>query len=182
MIKQANKFIKQKPPHYTELINVWAEDTRRIEIVKKMMIANKDFKLDKLRLNPVYKETYSAITTERDTELEKLDKSLLWSRSYQKKHFFEFAIPFSVYALIFIPYIFYKVLHKRILEHHVKTGYMAENLKPYNYWNLDFENKDLYPDSVIKMYFEVKNLWLLFDNSNQTLFKFSCEIISFNLR
>ena len=35
--------------------------------------------------------------------------------------------------------------------------YNGENLKPYNYWNLDFENKDIYPDSVIKKYFEMKN-------------------------
>lgn len=156
MIKSTNQFIKRPKPHYTELINVWVEDRDRIEIVKRMMIGNKDFKLEKLKLNPIYKETYNSIVKERESELAELDKSLLWSRHYQKKHFYEFAIPFSIYALVFIPYIFYKILYKRIYEHHVKTGYTADNLIPYNYWNIDFKNKELYPDSAIEIYFNMK--------------------------
>lgn len=158
MMKSSNTFLKKKPIHYSQLINVWIEDTKRIEAVKIMMIENKNFKLEKLKYNPLYKEVYSSIVKERDTELEKLDNSLLWSRRYQKKDFFEFAIPFGIYCFVLIPYIFYKVLHKRILEQHVKNGYTAENLKDYNYWNLDFENKDIYPDSVIKLYFDMKSV------------------------
>jgi len=93
---------------------------------------------------------------ERDRELEILDKSILWSRRYTKQHFKDFAIPFSIYAFVLIPFIFYKVLHKRILEKHVKHGYNADNLKDAGYWDLDFENKDLYPDSVIQDYFDYK--------------------------
>lgn len=156
MIKNGNDFVKPKQINYTELINVWVEDTKRIDMVKRMMITDKNFKLEKLKTNPVYNTVYTEITLERDRELEKLDKSLLWSRKFTKQKFYRFAIPFSIYSFIFIPYIFYKVLQKRILEMHIKREYNAENLKPFDYWNLDFENKDIYPDSVIKKYFEIK--------------------------
>ena len=156
MIKNGNDFIKTKQINYTELINVWVEDTKRIEMVKRLMITDKNFKLEKLKTNPIYNTIYTEITLERDRGLEKLDKSLLWSRKFTKQKFYRFAIPFSIYSFILIPYIFYKVLQKRILEMHIKREYNAENLKPYDYWNLDFENKDIYPDSVIKKYFEIK--------------------------
>mmetsp|Transcript_22451 Transcript_22451/g.23382 ORF Transcript_22451/g.23382 Transcript_22451/m.23382 type:complete len:203 (+) Transcript_22451:21-629(+) len=158
MIKASNTYIKRKPPHYTQLINVWIEEPERLENVKKLMLTHQGFKLDKLKLNPVYKESYDVIVKERDTELEKLDKSLIWSRRYQKKDFYKFVFPFSMYCFILIPYIFYKVLHRRIYEHHVKSGYDAENLKPFNYWNIDFENKDLYPASAIRIYFDLKKI------------------------
>lgn len=157
MIKNGNDFIKPKQINYTELINVWVEDTKRIEMVKRFLITDKNFKLEKLKTNPIYHTVFTEITLERDRELEKLDKSLLWSRKFTKQKFYKFAIPFSIYSFIFIPYIFYKVLQKRILEMHIKREYNAENLKPYDYWNLDFENKDIYPDSVIKKYFQIKN-------------------------
>lgn len=173
MIKSTNKFTRYNNPHYTNLINVWVDDVKRIDIVKVMMLSNnsllninsynkdknnKVFRLEKLKLNPVYKDVYEVITNENKKELQKLDNSLIWSRFYKKKDFFDFVIPFCGYAFIFIPYIFYKVLHKRILERHVKYGYDAENLKPYNYWNLDFKNKDIYPDSVIELYFDIKKI------------------------
>lgn len=156
MFKQGNVYIKPKKVDYTEYLNVWVDDTKRIEMVKVLMIADKDFKLEKLKTNPVYHEVFKEITIEKDRALIKLDNSWLWSRKFTPKRFKEFIIPFSIYALVFIPYIFYKVLQKRILEFHVKYGYNAERLQGYGYWNLDFENKDIYPDSVIKMYFNVK--------------------------
>lgn len=158
MLKHSNKFFRPKPPEYSQLINVWVEDKKRIDIVKRLMIGNKDFKLQKLRINPIYHEVYDVIVKERDTEMIKLDNSLIWSRKYQKKDFFDFIIPFSIWSFIIIPYIFYKVLHKRILEQHVKNDYDAENLKSFGYWNLDFNNKDMYPDSVIELYFAMKQI------------------------
>ena len=156
MIKNGNEFAKPKTLNYTELINVWVDDTKRIDLVRRLMITDKNFRLEKLKTNPIYNPIYTEITLERDRELEKLDKSLLWSRKFTKQKFYRFIFPFSIYAFIFIPYIFYKVLQKRILEMHIKNQYTAENLKPFDYWNLDFENKDIYPESVIKKYFEFK--------------------------
>lgn len=156
MIKSGNQYIKPEKVNYEHLINVWVDEQKRIDIVKHLMITDKNFRLEKIRTNPMYQEVYQIISVEKDKALEKLDKSWLWSRKYTPTKFARFIIPFSGYALIFIPYIFYKVLQKRIFEKHVKHSYDADNLKDSNYWNLDFENKDLYPDSVIKLYFEVK--------------------------
>lgn len=177
MIKNGNEFVKPKPVNYTELINVWVEDTKRIDMVKRLMITDKNFKLEKLKTNPVYNTVYTEITLERDRELEKLDKSLLWSRKFTKQKFAKFAIPFSIYCLVFIPYIFYKVLHKRILEMHIKREYNAENLKPYDYWNLDFENKDIYPDSVIKKYFEIKKKKKLIEEEQTKAIAYSDKFV-----
>lgn len=156
MIKHSGKFIKRPKPHYTQLINVWADDKQRIDNIKILMIESKDFKLEKLKYNPVYKDIHEVIVKETNTELEKLDRSLIWSRYYRKEDFINFSVPFAIYSLILIPYIVFKVLHKRILERHVKHGYNAENLQGYNYWNLDFNNKNIYPESVIQLYFDMK--------------------------
>jgi len=156
MFKQGNSYVKNKKVDYRDFLNVWIDDTKRLEMVKVLMITDKNFKLEKLRTNPIYHEIFTEISIEKDTALLKLDRSWLWSRKFTPQRFKDFIIPFSIYSCVLIPYIFYKVLHKRILEFHVKYGYNAERLQGYNYWNLDFENKDIYPDSVIKMYFEVK--------------------------
>jgi len=177
MIKNGNDFIKPKQINYTELINVWVEDTKRIDLVKRLMITDKNFQLEKLKTNPIYNTVYTEITIERDRELEKIDKSLLWSRKFTKQKFYRFAIPFSIYTFIFIPYIFYKVLQKRILEMHLKREYTADNLKPYDYWNLDFENKDIYPDSVIKKYFELKKKKQMIEEEQTKALSYSDQFV-----
>lgn len=157
MFKHGNVYIKPKKIDYQEYLNVWVDDTKRIEQVKHLMIADKNFKLERLKTNPVYNEVYKEITIEKDRVLQKLDQSWLWSRKFTPHMFkYNFLLPFSIWSFVFIPYIFYKVLPKRIYEYHVKYGYNAETLKESGRWNIDFENKDLYPDSAIKMFFEVK--------------------------
>jgi len=49
MIKQANKFIKPQKIDYQLLINVWVDDQKRIEVIKRMQIADKNFSLEKIR-------------------------------------------------------------------------------------------------------------------------------------
>jgi hypothetical protein len=157
MFKNSNKYIKPKKADYQNLINVWVEDSKRLELIKRLMITDSSFKLEKLKTNPVYKDIYKEITIERDKQLEKLDQSWLWSRKYTPNKFYRgFLFPYSFWCLILLPFIFYKVLQKRILEKYVRHGHTFENFKDYNYWNLDFQNKDLYPDSVIKLYFQTK--------------------------
>ena len=156
MIKNANKFIKPAKHNYENLINVWVDDTRRLALVKTLMLTDETFKLARLRTNPVYADTYNNIIVEREIELNMLDKSILWSRKFTKKKFYLFAGHIIIWWCIIIPYVFFKVIQRRILYLHVKLGYNAENLKDCGFWNLDFENKDIYPESVIKEYFEVK--------------------------
>jgi len=155
MIKHGNKFIRPGKPNYEQLINVWVDDTKRIDIVKNLMITDQTFKLEKLRINPVYVESYNSIIAERQKETNALDKSYLWSRKFTKKKFNLFLGYIIIWGSI-LSYIFYKQIQKRILYYHVKLGYNAENMKDAGFWNLDFENKDIYPESVIKEYFEVK--------------------------
>ena len=155
MIKHGNKFIRPVKPNYEQLINVWVDDTRRIDIVKRLMLVDHTFKLEKLRTNPVYVESYNSIIVEREKETTALDKSYLWSRKFTKKKFNLFLGYIIIWGSILF-YIFFRHLQKRILYFHVKLGYDAENLKDLGFWNLNFDDKDIYPESVIKEYFEVK--------------------------
>ena len=177
MIKQGNTYIKPKKVDYQDFLNVWVEDTKRLEMVKTLMITDQNFKLERLRTNPVYHEVYKEIMIEKDQLLTKYDKSWLWSRKFTPQKFKDFIIPFAMYSLVLIPYIFYKVLHKRILEYHVKYGYDAERLKGYDYWNLDFENKDIYPDSVIKLYFEVKKQKFYIEQEKEKAISYSEKFV-----
>lgn len=177
MLKQGNTYIKPKKIEYQEFINVWVDDQKRLECVKTLMITDKNFKLERLRTNPVYHEIYTDIVVEKEYHLQKLDKSWLWSRKFTPQKFKDFIIPFSMYSLILIPYIFYKVLHKRILEYHVKYNYDADRLKGYGYWNLDFENKDMYPDSVIKLYFEMKKQKFHVDTQKEKALTYSDKFV-----
>jgi hypothetical protein len=155
MIKNGNKFIKPQKINYEQLINVWVDDTRRIEVVKRLMIADETFKLDKLRTNPVYVESYNSIIAERQRETTALDKSILWSRKFTKKKFNFFMAYVVIWGSI-IYYIFFIHMKKRFYYLHVKYGLDFEELKSTGFWDLDFDNKDLYPERAIKEYFEVK--------------------------
>jgi hypothetical protein len=178
MINTGNKFIKkEKKFDYQNYLNVWVDDTKRLEGIKTLMLTDQNFKLEKLRTNPVFTEVYKEITMERDLILRKLDKSWLWSRKFTPQRFADFIIPFTIYSCILLPYIFYKVLHKRIYEYHVKYGYDAESLKGYGYWNIDFENKDLYPNSVIKLYFEVKKQKFYLEKEKEKAIVYSDQFV-----
>lgn len=155
MIKHGNKFIKPSKINYEQMINVWSDETLRISVVKRLMITDETFKLERLRTNPVYVESYNNIMVEIQKENTALDKSYLWSRKFPKKKFGLFIGYIIIWGPI-LAYIFYRQIPKRILHFHVKLGYNAENLKDTGIWNLDFENKDIYPESVIKEYFEVQ--------------------------
>jgi len=39
-----------------DLINVWASDEKRLEIVERMLLTDKNFKLSSLQSNPLYKK------------------------------------------------------------------------------------------------------------------------------
>jgi len=178
MIKNGNQFLRPKKFDPENFLNVWVDDVKRIECIKTLMITDKDFKLEKLKVNPVYNEVYKEITIERDRALIKLDKSWLWSRKFTPQRFAGFIIPFSVYSFIFIPYIFYKVLPKRIYEYHIRYGYDAERLKATGYWNIDFENKDMYPESAIKLYFDLKKQKFYLNQEKEKVINYSSQFVN----
>lgn len=177
MLNIGNQFVKPKKINYQDYLNVWVDDQKRIDIVKRLMITDKNFNLETLRTNPVYNNAYIEIIHETNYKLKVLDESWLWSRKFTPTRFKEFIIPFSIYSFIIIPYIFYKVLYKRIYEYHVKMGYSAENFEGFGYWNIDFENKDLYPESAIKLYFEVKKKNLIKETKIKKALDYSDEFV-----
>lgn len=154
MFKSGNKFLQPEKYDYQKMINVWVDDKKRIDVIKRLMIEDKTTNLQKIKTNPVYKEVANSLILENDKLLEKYDKSWLWSRKLTPQKFKSFSIPIFFYVLIVVPYIIYKVIPKRILEFHIKYDYDGEYLKPY--YDIDFKNKDLYSDKMIEMYFETK--------------------------
>lgn len=174
MFKHGNTFIKPQKVDYKNLINVWVDDTKRIEFVKILMLTDKSFSLEKLRTNPVYFEAYKEIVIEKENELTKYDNSWLWSRKYTPEKFFRFIGPFTLY-LLFLLFIFYKILPKRMLYLYVKYGIEFDELKEI--LKVDYNNKDAYPDSVIKVYNEVKKVKHYEEEQKQKALEYSEKFV-----
>ena len=66
------------------MINVWASNEKREEIVKRLLLTDKSFKLTSLQVNPVYKPIFDKLDAVARKQLDELDKSVLWSRQYTK--------------------------------------------------------------------------------------------------
>lgn len=64
------------------MINVWAKDGAREEVVKRKLLSDKNFKLTSLQVNPLYKPIFDKLDAQAAKELAALDKSFLWSRRY----------------------------------------------------------------------------------------------------
>ena len=60
---------------------------------------------------------------------------------------------------------------------HIKREYNADNFKSVNYWNLDFENKDIYPESVIKKYFEIKKKKQMIEDEKEKALEYSDKFV-----
>jgi len=69
------------------VINVWAKDGSREEVVKRKLLSDPNFKLSSLQVNPLYKPIFDKLDAQAAKQLAELDKSLLWSRKYQKNDF-----------------------------------------------------------------------------------------------
>ena len=53
---------------------------KRENIVKRMLITDKNFKLTSLKVNPLYKPVFDKLDAIALKKLNELDKSILWSR------------------------------------------------------------------------------------------------------
>lgn len=69
------------------MINVWASNDKREEIIKRRLLTDKNFKLTSLQVNPIYKPIFDKLDALALKELNELDKSILWSRHYTKQDF-----------------------------------------------------------------------------------------------
>jgi len=64
------------------VINVWANEGVREEIIKRKLLSDRSFKLTSLQVNPLYKPVFDKLDAVAQKKLNELDKSVLWSRKY----------------------------------------------------------------------------------------------------
>ena len=64
------------------VINVWAKEGAREQIIKRKLLADPNFKLTSLQVNPLYKPVFDKLDAQAAKQLAELDKSFLWSRRY----------------------------------------------------------------------------------------------------
>ena len=79
MIKNSYKRLKYTNYNEYNLINVWASNEKREEIIKRKLLTDKSFKLTSLKVNPIYKPIFDKLDALALKQLNELDKSVLWS-------------------------------------------------------------------------------------------------------
>ena len=84
MLKKSYDNLKYTNYNEMNMINVWASNDKREEIIKHRLLTDKNFKLQSLQVNPVYKPIFDKLDALALRELNELDKSILWSRHYTK--------------------------------------------------------------------------------------------------
>ena len=104
-------------------------------------------------VNPLYKPVFDKLDAQALKILNELDKSILWSRKYNKydfRHFFVY--PFIIFAVLIFCCINYGVkyrLYSNYIKHGRRLG-MSENM------GLDLDDVENYPKSVFEVYKEKK--------------------------
>jgi len=135
------------------LINVWAKDGAREEVVKRKLLTDKNFKLTSLQQNPLYKPIFDKLDAQAAKQLAELDKSYLWSRKYQKQDFKEkFVIPGFVYIIGLFVILNYGLKYRIYLQY-VKHGRKSDLADRFD---IDLEDVESYPASVFDEYVEKK--------------------------
>lgn len=146
--KSADSF---KYTRYSEyhLVNVWASNDKREDIIKRRLLTDKNFKLTSLKINPLYKPIFDKLDALAIRKLNELDKSVLWSRSYTKTEFkYSFLYPLIVFTVIIVGLINYGV-RKRLYYNYIKYG---RELELVGKMDIDLEDVSSYPKSVLEMY------------------------------
>lgn len=131
------------------MINVWASNDQREQIVKRLLLTDKTFKLNSLQVNPIYKPIFDKLDALATKELNALDKSVLWSRHYTKVDFkYSFFYPFIVFGVIIFCLFSYGVKYRLYSNYirHNRTLEFAEKL------DLDLDDISKYPKSVLELY------------------------------
>jgi hypothetical protein len=122
MIKRSYDSLKYTRYSEYHLINVWASNEKREEIIKRRLLTDKNFKLTSLQVNPLYKPIFDKLDALAVKQLNELDKSVLWSRHYTKAEFkYSFLYPLIVFGLIIIGCINYGVRY-RLYMNYIKYG------------------------------------------------------------
>lgn len=124
------------------MINVWASNEKREEIVRRRLLTDKNFKLTSLQVNPLYKPIFDKLDALAVKQLNELDKSVLWSRHYTKTEFkHSFLYPLIVFSIIILTSINYGVKY-RLYMNYIKYG---RELELVNKLDMDLEDISSYP-------------------------------------
>ena len=135
------------------MINVWAKDGAREEVVRRKLLTDKNFKLSSLQVNPLYKPEFDKLEALAAKKLNELDKSVLWSRRFQKEDFTQkFVIPGIVYVLGLVFILHYGLKYRIYIQYikHGRSSELADRL------GIDLDDVESYPESVYEEYVKKK--------------------------
>ena len=153
MIRRSSKALKYS--NYTEfdIINVWVSDQKRIDMVKRLMLADKNFKVTSLKVNPIYKPIFDKIWAEQSKEIKKLEDSWMWSPKYTKTEFKHMFIQPFIFQFIIVTLIIMYGVKYRLLSNYIKHDRKLEFAEKLS---LDFDDIDKYPKSALELLVEKK--------------------------
>ena len=117
------------------------------------MLTDPSFKLTSLQVNPLYKPVFDSLDAEAAKAIAELDKSVLWSRRYQKKDFYhKFVLPGFIYIIgLFV--VFHFGIKYRVYRQFVKHGRRSELADRFD---IDLDDVESYPPAVFEDYLEKK--------------------------
>ena len=137
------------------MINVWAKEGAREEVVKRKLLADKNFKLSSLQVNPLYKPIFDKLDAQAAKQLAELDKSFLWSRRYQYEDFkLKFVVPGFIYVILLFV-IFNYGLKYRLYYQYIKHGRKSDLADRFD---IDLDDIESYPASVFDEHVKKKRL------------------------
>jgi hypothetical protein len=155
MLKRSSNEINKKftKVNQYQVINVWAKEGAREEIIKRKLLTDRSFRLTSLQVNPLYKPVFDKLDAVAQKKLNELDKSVLWSRKYQKSTFkFTFVYPFIAFFIIIYCSINYGV-KTRLYYNYIKKG---RRLEFADKMDIDLDDVESYPPEMFKLYQEKK--------------------------
>jgi hypothetical protein len=121
--------------------------------VKRKLLTDKSFKLTSLQENPLYKPVFDKLDAQAVKILNELDKSVLWSRKYNKQDFkHHFVYPLIIFTVVIFGLINYGVKY-RLYYNYIKHGRVLGLSEKMDLKLDDVEN---YPKSVFEFYKEKK--------------------------
>jgi len=153
MQKKSYEALKYTNYSKYNVINVWAKDGVRENVVRRKLLQDKNFKLSSLQVNPLYKPIFDKLDAQAAKQLAELDKSFLWSRRYQKEDFtHKFVIPGFIYIILLFGILNYGLKYRLYVQYirHGRHSDLAER------FDIDLEDVESYPASVFEEYIEKK--------------------------
>ena len=145
MINGSYRRLKYTNYNKHNLINVWASNEKREEIVKRKLLTDKNFKLTSLQVNPIYKPIFDKLDALALKELNALDKSVLWSRKYTKADFkYSFVYPLIAFGVAIYFTINWGVRNRvyyQAIKHDRKLDFAGA-------LDIDVDDLDSYPKSL----------------------------------